>query len=77
MSIEYQLDRALSKINALDSRISVLEVNINHIGGEYTLLKQNHEKLKEAFGTMLVWTASAVNSPLRRDEVEQLIKMLK
>jgi hypothetical protein len=39
-------------------------------------LERHVEKLSHALGTLMVWIGSSANSPIRQDEVEQLLKML-
>lgn len=70
MELEYQLDRALSKIHSLE-----VELELAHSG--IKVMEEKITKLQESYGTMLVWMVGSAGSPLRADEVENLIKMLK
>jgi hypothetical protein len=39
-------------------------------------LERDVKKMARALATLMVWIGDSANSPLRRDEVEQLLAML-
>jgi hypothetical protein len=37
---------------------------------------QRLARIEKVLGTFIVWTAQSINSPIRRDEAEELLQML-
>lgn len=48
---------------------------IRNLESELSSLREEFNNLKSAFKTTLIWIGQSANSPLRRDEIVNLLKL--